>query len=186
MERFWSKVQIGEPDGCWLWKACLTPQGYGRFHWRGRSVQAHRVAYELAVGPIPEGCELDHVRERGCVHRHCVNPAHLEPVTPEENKRRQDIGKAARINAAKTHCVRGHEFTPENTYRRPGSEWRECRTCRREGTGYQGGQRNSEKTHCPRGHAYDEANTGIVKGGGHRYCRRCQREAARARRVKAT
>jgi hypothetical protein len=80
---------------------------------------AHRLAYELAKGPIPGGLEIDHV----CEHRWCVNPNHLEAVTHTENVRRW----SERL----THCVRGHEWTEENTYR-PASKngRRDCRKCR--------------------------------------------------------
>jgi hypothetical protein len=79
--RFWSKVDQGED--CWRWTAC-TSNGYGRFSVKRQPVLAHRFAYELLVGPIPEGLELDHL----CRNRWCVNPDHLEPVTHDENVRR--------------------------------------------------------------------------------------------------
>lgn len=121
-ERFWAKVQRGGPTECWLWTASRS-DGYGHFHVSRARMPAHRYAYELLVGPIPEGLILDHL----CRVRHCVNPAHLEPVTSAENTLR-GYGMPAR-NARKTHCKYGHEFTPENTRRtRLG---RECRTCRR-------------------------------------------------------
>lgn len=85
-ERFWPKVERVE-DGCWLWTASLTGDGYGRISLGGKFGPmglAHRVAYELLVGPIPEGLELDHL----CRVRRCVNPEHLEPVTHAENVRR--------------------------------------------------------------------------------------------------
>ncbi len=91
-ERFFDKVEITET--CWLWTASLVGrdvavgEGYGYFHNPGGSYYAHRWAYEFLVGPIPEGLVLDHVYERGCRHRHCVNPDHLEPVTDGENTRR--------------------------------------------------------------------------------------------------
>jgi hypothetical protein len=125
IERFWSKVARGGTGGCWLWTAGKFSEGYGQFWRDGRNLHAHRVAYELLVGPIPEGLNLDHL----CRVRHCVNPAHLEPVTARTNLLR-GVGQPAR-NARKTHCKNGHEFTPENTYEiRPG--WRACRQCKRD------------------------------------------------------
>ncbi|KAB2977369.1 HNH endonuclease [Streptomyces sp. SS1-1] len=85
----------------------------------GRYQMAHRVAYQEIVGPIPEGLQLDHL----CRVRHCVNPAHLEPVTSRENTLRGE--NLVAINAAKTHCKRGHLFDAANTYR-----WRNSRICR--------------------------------------------------------
>lgn len=117
--RFWSKVVV-DATGCWLW-AANTSMGYGQIIHDGRQVGAHRVAYEVLVGPIPEGLHIDHL----CRVRHCVNPGHLEPVTQKENNRR-----ALLHVAAKTHCKRGHEFTPENTRRsRTRPRTRMCIAC---------------------------------------------------------
>jgi hypothetical protein len=128
-DRFWSKVD--RSGSCWLWVGKQNNRGYGIFHADGRSLLAHRVAYELEVGPIPDGLTLDHVRSKGCRNRHCVNPDHLEPVTQRENVLRGS-GFAA-LNAAKTHCPRGHQYTPENTYANPHPDGgRICRTCKRE------------------------------------------------------
>lgn len=79
------------------------------------------------VGPIPEGLDLDHL----CRVRQCVNPDHLEPVTARENLMRSPLTQAS-INSAKTHCKRGHEFTPDNTRIFPKSGSRCCKTCERQ------------------------------------------------------
>lgn len=125
-DRFWPKVNRDGADGCWLWTASLNDAGYGQiYNGAGRPERAHRVAYELLVGPIPPGLHLDHL----CRVRHCVNPAHLEPVTIAENNRR---AAAAAVPGArrKTHCRNGHAFTPGNTRMDP-SGFQRCRTCER-------------------------------------------------------
>ena len=121
-KRFWEKVE--ETDTCWLWTGTILQGGYGQCRpGPGLKKYAHRVSYEWIVGPIPDGLELDHL----CRVRRCVNPAHLEPVTHRENMRRgKGFGSA---NARKTHCIRGHEFTPENTLPNHGPHARKCRTC---------------------------------------------------------
>lgn len=121
MNDFWNRVD--KSDDCWLWMGSRTSSGYGRW-WisERRWVRAHRVAYELAKGPIPSGLEIDHL----CRVRHCVNPAHLEAVSHKENVLRGE----GDYNARKTQCKNGHEFTAENTYVRP-TGGRACRTCRR-------------------------------------------------------
>lgn len=124
-ERFWPKVdKSAEPDGCWVWTASRD-QGYGKMYYHGRYVRAHILAYEWLVGPIPAGLELDHL----CRNHACVNPVHLEPVTHRENLRR-GVGASA-LNAVKTHCPQGHEYTPENT-RIARNGYRVCRACHRE------------------------------------------------------
>lgn len=98
-DRFWSKVwRDPRPDGCWLWLGAPNADGYGHFRRRlgpghYRMVRAHRHAYELLVGPIPEGLTLDHL----CGHPLCVRPAHLEPVTNSENVRRRHARRRALI-----------------------------------------------------------------------------------------
>jgi hypothetical protein len=107
-------TDISDATGCWLWGGHIDKRGYGRLRGKG----AHRLTYQEFVGPIPDGLDLDHL----CRVTACVNPQHLEPVTPIENIRRR--------SAAYKACKHGHEFTPENTYRHSGR--RHCRTCQRE------------------------------------------------------
>lgn len=115
---------VDKSGDCWIWTAAIDRGGYGRYKHKA----AHRVSYELLVGPIPQGLDLDHL----CRVRACVNPSHLEPVTRRENLLRGDTVTAR--NAAKTHCIHGHEFTHENTYmaKKPrGGVARICRACYR-------------------------------------------------------
>lgn len=79
---------LDKTGDCWLWTGRLCHNGYGHVRVGSTVARAHRVAYELWVGPIPEGLHLDHVEERGCTSRACCNPAHLEPTTQAENNRR--------------------------------------------------------------------------------------------------
>ena len=123
-ERFWSKVSIGAPDECWEWQPKLMVIGYGCISVNGKQTLAHRLSYELSVGPIPEGLQIDHL----CRNRACQNPNHLEAVTQKVNILRGN-GYSAR-NARKTHCKYGHEFTEANTYIRASNQ-RKCRTCHR-------------------------------------------------------
>ncbi len=123
-QRFNNKVQQG--DGCWEWLGGLTSSGYGKFWLDGGTVLAHRVAYELWVGPIPEDLHLDHL----CRRRSCVNPTHLEPVTVRENLLRSPLTLAGQ-NAIKTHCRNGHEFNDANTLVLSTTGERMCRPCMR-------------------------------------------------------
>lgn len=82
-DRFWPKVN--KTESCWLWTGGTYPNGYAKFYRNGKQEIAHRVSYELLVGPIPEGRHLDHL----CHTRSCVNPDHLRPVTPKQNLEHQ-------------------------------------------------------------------------------------------------
>jgi hypothetical protein len=88
-------------------------------------VLAHRWAYEFLRAEIPEGLHIDHL----CRNRACVNPWHLEPVTNRVNGLRGE--SVAAQHARKTHCIRGHEFTTENTYPIKNGKGRGCRECSR-------------------------------------------------------
>lgn len=114
--RFWSNVT---PTGfCWEWSGTLDRDGYGLYSNR----RAHRLAWELLIGPCPLGLVPDHL----CRNRACVNPDHLEWVTNRVNVLRGQ-GSAA-LRARKTHCPQGHEYTPESTYVRKGGQ-RSCYIC---------------------------------------------------------
>ena len=117
---FWANVdRSAGPGGCWPWMAHIHRNGYGKFMVDRVPRMAHRVAFEIARGPIPAGKHLDHL----CRTRACVNPAHLEPVSQAENNRRAESG-----HAAKTHCPAGHEYTGRNLVINTAGR-RECRTC---------------------------------------------------------
>jgi hypothetical protein len=88
--RLWAAVDKLGPDDCWEWKGARNSSGYGVIHFRGKTQGAHRVAYELTQGKIPEGIELDHL----CRNRVCCNPVHLEPINHNENMRRVRVAKA--------------------------------------------------------------------------------------------
>ena len=122
--RFWAKVRKGK--GCWQWLGCISSAtGYGSFRYGSHNPgYAHRFAYELLVGPIPDGLSIDHL----CRHPWCVKPAHMEACSIRTNILRSDNPCA--INARKTHCSRGHPLAGSNLLRntqRPHE--RRCRTC---------------------------------------------------------
>ena len=149
---FISKFEIPEdPEACWVWAGYLNKQGYGRINktlpnGSQTVLQAHRVSYEHFVGPIPEGFQVDHLCHNSasdcpggteCAHRRCVNPAHLEAVTPAQNSRR--------AKEKLTHCKHGHPLFGENLYVGPDGK-RQCRECaRRRGSEfyYRGGRQKN-------------------------------------------
>lgn len=143
-DRLTSAIEVAL-NGCWIWKAKVAAaDGYGRMTVGSkangglRNVVAHRVVYTCMIGPVPDGLDLDHVCHNAdtgcpggatCVHRRCVNPAHLRPASRGENLR-AGRGIAAE-RSSQTHCIHGHEFTEANTIRR-GERGRICRACANE------------------------------------------------------
>lgn len=121
-ERIEMRVERITESGCWIWTGALhrTTRGYGVMGFKGRLHLAHRLSYEEHRGPIPEGLQIDHL----CRVTECVNPWHLEPVTPRENTLRGT--SMSSIHAKKTACPRGHAYT----HVRDGQ--RKCRTCERD------------------------------------------------------
>ena len=126
------------PGGCVIFTGGLCRDGYGLVTAaNGHSnARAHRVSYEHFVGAIPAGHQLDHLCHtedascaggRSCLHRRCVNPHHLEPVTAAENVRRGRSASA--LNRLKTHCPQGHAYDERNTIRDKSNNKRSCRTC---------------------------------------------------------
>lgn len=117
--RFWAFVD--KSGACWLWTGYLNRAGYGVWNLPRElghaPTLAHRLAYTLNGGSIPDGLQIDHL----CNTPRCVNPAHLEPVTQQENQGR---GKQRR-----TACRRGHTWTDATTYVYPKTGHRYCREC---------------------------------------------------------
>ena len=128
IQRFYSHL-TRSADGCWLWSTDrCDAHTYGQVSLRGRTWMAHRIAWELLVGPIPDGLVVDHL----CRRPACCNPAHLDLVTPSVNVRRGNRPRAsAHYNARKTTCKRGHPLSGDNLYIRHDHRGahRVCKTC---------------------------------------------------------
>lgn len=183
VSRFLAKIKEDPDTGCWNWTGFRDPKGYGRFQYGTRDARlAYNVSYPLFISHVSDELELDHL----CRNTSCVNPWHLEPVTPAVNQ--------ARKAEARTHCPQGHPYNDENTYTSP-SGAKVCRTCRKRTQrvvkerlkaerAARGPVVRSKPTHCKRGHAFDEVNTYVYRGFHH--CRACRaqrsRDAAQVRR----
>lgn len=128
IDELWERVERKverSPSGCWNYTGTLGSNGYGRYSWAPDLWATHRVSYWFHYGDIPDGTEIDHL----CRNRACCNPEHLEAVTHAINVYRGESPWG--VKKRKTHCVRGHEFTEENTYR-TNRGTRSCRACKRE------------------------------------------------------
>lgn len=134
--RIREKIRVLD-SGCWEWIAATSPAGYGKVAWEGHVTEAHRVVYTLLAGPIPAGLVIDHLchdpsvctaKGRECRHRRCQNPGHVRVTTRGSNALRSYSPPA--INAEKTVCDAGHEYTDESTVIDGGT--RRCLLCRRE------------------------------------------------------
>lgn len=130
VDRFWAKVDRNGPvpayrpdlGSCWIWTGAISQNGYGSA-WhpdRARVVSAHRMAYEIVYGSVRPKSHIDHL----CRVVACVNPTHLEEVTPSQNAKRGIFP-----NSLKTHCLRGHPLAGDNVYVIPSTGSRQCRAC---------------------------------------------------------
>jgi hypothetical protein len=133
LSRFWSKVCLPAYDIqlCWQWTAAIGPDGYGFMKCRGKRPRAHQIAWHLYHGPVPEGLCIDHL----CRNRLCVNPLHMEVVTPVENIMRGESLPAQ--YSRRNYCSKGHLYTQENTgvgrkiRQKKVTLYRACRFCAR-------------------------------------------------------
>lgn len=193
MAKFWALVQ--RTEGCWEWLGAIDKRpgyGYGAWSWRdsvsgeSKRTGAHRMAYWLTNGEIRQGLQVDHL----CRNRICVNPAHMELVSPRENTMR-GMGPSAE-NAKKSNCPRGHEYDATQPGRY--GVMRYCWRCRAEqsaqshlrsnerkrAAGIHVGIPTKERTHCPYGHEYDG-----VSRTGQRTCKACSRRKTAAYRARS-
>lgn len=118
-DRFWPKVEVWD---CWEWKASKNAYGYGQFYTGETMRLAHVISYQLLVGEVPAGLDLDHL----CRNRSCVNPDHLEPVTRRENIARGSSVVARQME--QTECKYRHPLSGDNSYI-DGRGRRVCRAC---------------------------------------------------------
>lgn len=139
---FLSRVdKDSSPDGCWIWTGRVDKYGYGRGKYQRRSLGAHRIAYLLFVGPLPDGVPLDHTcHDRscelgtGCMHRRCVNPDHLQLTTVAINTQRGRAGMLSHADYERRGtCRNGHPWVPTNIRMRRvnGEQRRVCHPCER-------------------------------------------------------
>jgi len=177
IDTFLEKLVFPE-SGCWIFTGCPAMR-YPAISCGGVRLSVHRLAYELFVGAIPDEHDVHHT----CENRRCCCPEHLKALTELDHYR---------LHKVKTHCNRGHEFTPENTYfwdKRPGQQM--CCECRRQNVQAsrkrrKGPDRRKNRTHCAYGHAFTPENTYLWNNGTRtlRHCRECQRRRKKEYRAK--
>lgn len=124
-EDFWPRAKFSPATGCFEWQALRNSYGYGLFNYKGKLWIAHRLALQFSGVELKEGLTVDHI----CRNRLCVNPAHLRQVTSKENTHAPGSLAPAAINVKKTHCPKGHEYTPDNLTK---DVKRSCKTCHRD------------------------------------------------------
>lgn len=130
IERFLRDIDIESdgPAGCWNWLGAKNDKGYGQIRHNNKVIYTHRFSYEhFRQTTIPNGMYIDHL----CRNASCANPSHLRIVTPRINMIENSRSFSA-INAAKTHCPKGHPYDDVHTYYRPDGRGKFCKTCLRE------------------------------------------------------
>ena len=121
-DRILENIDIITESGCWIWMRAVDTYGYPSISVHGKMRIGTRIAYEVFNGPFDKSLDVCHRCDIPC----CVNPEHLFLGTASANMI-DCVSKGRHVQARKTHCIRGHKFTPENTYRH--KKGRICKTC---------------------------------------------------------